>query len=264
MSELTNPSGKKAVLVNNLSSGYNGKIVIRDIELSVEEGEIVTLIGPNGAGKSTLLKTMARQLAPVMGTVMIEGSDLKNLSFRELSRTISVLLTERIDPELMTVCDVVESGRHPYTGSFGILKPEDHEIVEDAMELCDIVSIKNRYFRELSDGQKQRVMLARTIAQQPKVMILDEPTSYMDIRYKLDLLKLLKKLRDRNNITIIMSLHEFELAKFVSDRIVCVKDDKIYKVGAPSEILNREVLSGLFGISNENMEMLLQVVSLMV
>lgn len=263
MSEVIKPSGKKAVSLNKLSAGYNGKVVIRDIELSVEEGEIITLIGPNGAGKSTILKTIARQLAAITGTVMIEGYDLKNLSYRELARTISVLLTERVDPELMTVRDVVEAGRHPFTGSFGILEIKDHEIVEDAMELCDIASIQDRYFRELSDGQKQRVMLARTIAQEPKVMILDEPTSYMDIRYKLELLNLLKKLRDRSNMTIIMSLHEFELAKVVSDRIVCVKDDGIYRVGAPLEILNREVLSELFDINRENLEILLQVMPLM-
>ncbi|OON84898.1 hypothetical protein BXO88_15090 [Oribacterium sp. C9] len=254
---MENIQKKELIKLNDLSVGYSGKVLIGDIELSIAEGEIVTLIGPNGAGKSTILKTIARQLPPIKGAVYIDGRELSKLSYRELSETVSILLTERIDPELMTVRDVVESGRYPYTGHMGMLQKHDDEVVEEALALCRIEVLENRYFRELSDGQKQRVMLARTIAQEPKLMVLDEPTSYMDIRYKLELLSLLKKLRDLRKMTIILSLHEFELAKVISDRIICVKDRDIIKVGSPGEILNRKVLCELYDISEENLRILL-------
>ncbi|ETP71461.1 ABC-type cobalamin/Fe3+-siderophore transport system, ATPase component [Lachnospiraceae bacterium JC7] len=251
-------SGKEVIKLNRLSVGYGRKVLIGDIGLSIDEGEIVTLIGPNGAGKSTILKTIARQLEPVVGDVYIEGKPLSKLSFHELSETVSILLTERVDPELMTVRDVVEAGRYPYTGHMGMLQKRDEEVVEEALALCRITDISDRYFRELSDGQKQRVMLARTIAQEPKILVLDEPTSYMDIKYKLELLSLLKRLRDSRKMTILLSLHEFELAKVISDRIICVKDRDIIKVGTPEEILNRKVLCELYDISPENLEILLQ------
>lgn len=251
-------SEKELIKLNKLSVGYGRKVLIGDIDLSIGEGEIVTLIGPNGAGKSTILKTIARQLEPVKGTVFIDGRELSKLSFHELAERVSILLTERIDPELMTVRDVVEAGRYPYTGHMGMLRRHDEEVVGEALALCSIEELSDRYFRELSDGQKQRVMLARTIAQEPEILILDEPTSYMDIRYKLELLGLLRKLRDSRKMTIILSLHEFELTKVVSDRIICVKDRDIIKAGTPKEILNRKVLCELYDISGESLEILLQ------
>ena len=244
--------------LNDLSVGYGGRVLIGNIELSIGEGEIITLIGPNGAGKSTILKTVARQLEPVKGTVYIDGKELSKYSYHELSETVSILLTERIDPELMTVRDVVEAGRYPYTGHMGMLTGHDEEVVGEALALLSVSELADRYFKELSDGQKQRVMLARTLAQEPKILVLDEPTSYMDIRYKLELIRLLGKLRESRKMTVIISLHEFELARVISDRIVCVKDRDIIKVGTPKEILNRKVLCELYDISEENLEILLQ------
>lgn len=256
--------GENAVELKKLQVGYKGKVIIGDIDLGIRKGEIVTLIGPNGAGKSTLLKTISRQLMPVSGTVFIEGSELGRFNASELSKTLSVLLTERIDPELMTVRDVVESGRYPYTGHLGILEKKDREVVEEAIKLCDAESFSHRFFRELSDGQKQRVMLARALAQEPEILVLDEATSYMDIKYKLELLKLLKSLSDMRNMTIIMSLHEFELARVIADRIICTKNGSIFKIGKPEEILKREVLCELYDINKDNLEILLQALTLMI
>ncbi len=250
-------SQKEVIKLNKLSIGYGRRVLIGNMDFSIDKGEIVTLIGPNGAGKSTILKTLARQLDPVEGYVYINGRELSGLSFHELAETMAILLTDRIAPELMTVRDVVETGRYPYTGHMGMLQRQDEAAVEEALALCNIKDFSDRYFRELSDGQKQRVMLARTIAQEPEILVLDEPTSYMDIKYKLELLGLLKRLRDGRNMTILLSLHEFELARVISDRIICVKDREIMKVGTPEEILNKKVLCKLYDISEENLEIFL-------
>ena len=237
----------------HLSVGYGNQEVIGDINLSIHEGEIITLIGPNGAGKSTILKTIAKQLEPVKGNVYISGRDISRMSYKDMAQEVALLLTDRVNPELMTVRDAVEMGRYPFTGHMGALSGRDREIVEKMMRFCDISELSNKDFRKLSDGQKQRVLFCRALAQEPKVMILDEPTSYLDIRYKISLLKLLKKLRDKKGMTIIMSLHEFEMAKFISDRIVCVKDDSISRTGTPEEIIKKEVLCELYDLSTEDL-----------
>ncbi|SFG75349.1 ABC transporter ATP-binding protein [Oribacterium sp. WCC10] len=251
------------VHLEKLSVGYREKTILTDISFNVTPGEIVTLIGPNGAGKSTILKTISKQLEPVSGSVYIDSRDIARVSYRELAQKISILLTDRINPELMTARDIVESGRYPFTGHMGILSDEDHRIVEETVNLCNISKLADKYYRELSDGQKQRVLLARAIAQTPEILILDEPTSYLDIKYKLDLLKMLRVLASEKNISIIMSLHEFELARIISDTIVCVKDDNIYKAGTPEDILDRTTLQELYDISDENYDMLLQSIGCM-
>lgn len=247
----------KKIEIHHLSVGYGEKVVVGNVELSINQGEIITLIGPNGAGKSTILKTIAKQLEPVGGNVYIDGRNISKMSYKDMAEEVSVLLTERINPELMTARDVVEMGRYPFTGHMGVLSGNDREIVEKVIGLCDISELEDKYFQTLSDGQRQRVLFCRTLAQEPKVMILDEPTSYLDIRYKISVLKLLKKLRDEMNMTVIMSLHEFELAKVMSDRIVCVKGDRLGRIGTPGEIIQKDVLCELYDLSGEDYDLLI-------
>ena len=215
------------VETKEMTVGYRGVPLIRDIALHVHRGEILTLIGPNGSGKSTILKSLIRQLALIGGTVYLDGKSLQTLPERDLARTMSVLLTEHVRPELMTCWDVAAAGRYPYTGRLGMLTREDEEKVEKAMRAVHAEELGGRDFNAISDGQRQRVLLARAICQEPEVIILDEPTSFLDIRHKLELLAILRRMAKEKGITVIMSLHEIDLAQKISDKIICVKGDAI-------------------------------------
>ena len=236
--------------LDGLSVGYNGKPVIRDIEIGIRRGEIVTLIGPNGAGKSTILKSITRQLSLVKGQVVFDLKNLSDYSFRELSSRMAVVLTERLHPELMTCHDVVATGRYPYTGRFGRLTEEDERKVDDAMRAVQAEEIGNRDFNAISDGQKQRVLLARAICQEPDIIILDEPTSFLDIKHKLKLLSILRDMAKQKNITVVMSLHEIDLAMKISDWIICVHGDKIFRSGTPEAIFREDTIRDLYEIDN--------------
>ena len=231
-----------------MSVGYDGKPLIQNIELGLERGEILTLIGPNGAGKSTVLKSIARQLKLIHGTVYLNRRNMTQMSGEELSQTMAVVLTEKMQTEMMTCEEVVATGRYPYTGRFGILSKEDYRSVEEAMELVHVTAIREQDFTKISDGQRQRVMLARAICQEPEIIILDEPTSYLDVKYKLEFLSILQELRRKKGLTVIMSLHELELASRVSDRILCIKGETIERFGKPEEIFVPDYIRYLFGI----------------
>ncbi|MDO4622327.1 MAG: ABC transporter ATP-binding protein [Eubacteriales bacterium] len=236
------------VQTKQLSVGYQGQALIKDININVQKGEIVTLIGPNGAGKSTILKSITRQLALISGRVIFAEKDIQKYSFKELSARMAVVLTERMKPELMTCHDVVATGRYPYTGRLGILSREDEEIVDAAMRSVHAYELGNKDFNAISDGQRQRVLLARAICQEPDMIILDEPTSFLDVRHKLELLSILRDMAKSRNITVIMSLHEIDLAMKISDRIICVKGDHIFRHGKPEEIFEEGMIRDLYEI----------------
>ena len=238
---------------DKLSVGYNKKVLIKDIDISIEKGEILTLIGPNGAGKSTILKTIARQLESVGGNVYFDDNDYTKIGGNELAKKVAVMFTGKIKGEMLNCEDIVATGRYPYTGHFGLLSKEDKEEVKKAMELVNISDIKDSDFSKISDGQRQRVMLARAVCQDTDIIILDEPTSFLDIRYKLEFVSIIKKLQKEKNITVIMSLHELEIAKKISDKIACVKGDKIDRYGSPKEIFKDEYIKDLFDIDDAAM-----------
>lgn len=235
-----------------LCVGYQGKPLLKEIEIGLCKGEILTLVGPNGAGKSTLLKSIARQLRLLGGVVCLDGADTAQMSGRELSRKMAVVFTEKMQTELMTCEDVVAAGRYPYTGYFGILSEEDRALVGEAMELVHVSGIRHQDFTKVSDGQRQRVMLARAICQEPEVIVMDEPVSYLDIRHKLAFLSVLLALREKKGLTVIMSLHELELARIVSDKILCLKGEYVEGYGTPEEIFSGDFIERLFGLSEEN------------
>ena len=189
----------------NMTVGYGGVPLIRDIALSESGGEILTLIGPNGSGKSTILKSLIRELALLGGTVYLDGRDSRRLSANETARTLAVMMTGRLTPERMTCWDVAAAGRYPYTGRLGLLGAEDREKVREALALVHAEDFADRDFACVSDGQRQRILLARAICQQPRVLVLDEPTSFLDIRYKLELLTILKKLVREQNVAATWS-----------------------------------------------------------
>lgn len=233
-----------------LCVGYGRRIVVDGLTFAAAPGEICTLIGPNGAGKSTVLKTIAAQLPPISGTALLCGDAVSSLREKDIAKRLSVLLTQKIHSERMTCGDVAATGRYPYTGTLGILSAKDREIVREAMELVGAAHLCDTDFRQISDGQRQCVMLARAIAQQPQIMLLDEPTSFLDIGHKLHILTLLRQLAKERQIAVIQSLHELDLAQKFSDRLVCVHNGKAERVGTPEEIFTGDYIAALYGIES--------------
>ncbi|MCM1578993.1 MAG: ABC transporter ATP-binding protein [Ruminococcus sp.] len=242
---------KTVISAEGLSAGHKKNIVVKGVCFEVKQGEILTLIGPNGAGKSTVLKTLMGHLEKLGGRVVISGTNSENISPAELSRRLSVLLTERIRPELMTCRQVAETGRYPYTGRFGLLSDEDKKAVESAVKAVEMGNFADADFNSVSDGQRQRAMLARAICQEPEILILDEPTSYLDIRHKIVFVEILRQLISERNIGVILSMHELELAKKISDKVLCIKDGQVILAGSPGEIFTEENICKIYGIPPE-------------
>ncbi len=237
--------------VKHICAGYGKREIAHDISFTVNGGEILTFIGQNGSGKSTLLKTLAGQIPALSGEMLIEGKNVSEMKRNDLAKLVSALLTDRPKTDMMTCRDVVETGRYPYTGTFGLLGDKDKEAVREAMEITDTEKLAENYFREISDGQKQRVMLARAVCREPKLLLLDEPTSFLDIHYKLTFLELLDRLRRGRGIAVVMSLHETELAAKISDTVLLLKNGYCTGLGKPPELLGRSVLTEHFDISAE-------------
>ena len=239
------------ISTEKMTVGYHKVPLIKDIELNVEPGEILTLIGPNGSGKSTILKSITKQLSLIGGTVFLDKQSMQEMNEQEISRKMSVVMTERIHAELMTCEDVVSTGRYPYTGRLGILTAHDKEKVRAAMEMVHDCDLAEKDFSAISDGQRQRILLARAICQEPEIIVLDEPTSFLDIRHKMEFLKILHSMAKNLNKTVIMSLHEIELAYKISDKILCVKGDHIEHFGTPKEIFKEDLIKELFELDDE-------------
>lgn len=238
----------------DMAVGYQGKALIEHINLRLRRGEIMTLIGPNGAGKSTILKSIIRQLQLLAGVVCLEGQPMADMPAQEVARKLSVLMTDRSQPELMTCREVAAAGRYPYTGRLGILTAADWEKVDEALALVHGANLAHQAFTAVSDGQRQRVLLARALCQEPEILVLDEPTSFLDIRYKLELLGILKDLVRRKRIAVVLSLHELDLAQRISDIVVCVRHNAIERWGPPEEIFTGEYIPRLYGVTQGSYE----------
>lgn len=248
MATLVDTQGVALIETRSLSVGYDGNALVRDVDLTVLAGQVVTLIGPNGAGKSTILKTVAGQIEPIGGGIQLLGRDLRSIPGRERSRELSVMLTDRVQTELLTCADIVEMGRYPYTGHLGSTTPEDRGKVREAMELLQVWDLRDQDFMRLSDGQRQRVMLARAVCQEPRTLILDEPTNHLDVRYQVELLRVLRRLAHERGLGILLTLHELPLARRVSDWLVCIKDGGVLLQGTPEEVFVPEVIDALYDL----------------
>ncbi len=241
--------------LHDVDAGYAGIPVLKHVSFSVRRGEVVSIIGPNGAGKSTLLKNIIRQLAPLEGTVVLAGKNLASYRPAGLARNLAVLLTQPVRPELMSCRDVVASGRYPFTGQLGMLRLEDEEFVEIALAKVHAEAFADSQFSSVSDGQRQRILLARALCQNPKVLVLDEPTSYLDIRWRLELFSLIRELA-ASGVTVIMAVHEIDFAEKVSDRILCVEGESCRMV-SPEELSQNGVIQSLYGLEGQAFDPLL-------
>ena len=241
---------KPALELDNLSVGYGRRVLLKDLCASILPGQILTLIGPNGAGKSTILKTISHHLARMGGVVRVGGEDIERIDGHELAKRLSVVLTERVRPELMTCYDVAASGRYPYTGRFGMLTAQDRDVIAQSLALVHAEELADKPFARVSDGQRQRVMIARALCQQPRVLVLDEPTSFLDIRYKIELSAILLRLAREQGVTIVMSLHEIDLAARVSDLVMGISAHGVEMFGTPEAVFTEANITRLYGISS--------------
>lgn len=241
--------GNGCFYVDRLAAGYGKRPVAEGLSFHAGRGEIVTLIGPNGAGKSTILKTISGGLAPMGGELVLDGVPMERIPRKERARKLAVVFTEKLQGELMTCRDVTAAGRYPYTGRLGLLSEKDQRAVDQALELVHGTDLGDRPFDRISDGQRQRIMLARALCQEPEMILLDEPTSHLDVKYKLEFLSLLREMARKKELSVIMSLHELDLAERISDRVVCIKDGRMDRCGTPEQVFTPGYVEGLFGMT---------------
>lgn len=230
-----------AITTNRLTVGYRGHRVVEDISLSLPCGRLVCLLGPNGAGKSTLLRTLCGFQPPIAGTVTISGSDIATISAAEVARLVSVVLTDRPLTPSLTAAEMVGMGRAPYTGFWGRLSDDDRRLVSEAMQTVGIDSLATRRMGQLSDGERQKVMIAKALAQHTPVIVLDEPTAFLDYPSKVAVMKTLARLAHDEGKTILMSTHDLELAAQLGDELMEIENKHIRKITADevSRIIGR-------------------------
>ena len=235
----------------HLAMGYDKTPLAQEIGLKLAPGQILTLIGPNGAGKSTLLKTLAGQLAPLGGAVLLDGQDLARYTGTARAQKMALMLPHTRPTELTTCFEFAAAGRIPYTGRLGILSPADRQIVAGALERVGAGALADRDFNCISDGQRQRILLARALCQQPQLILLDEPTSFLDVKGKIELLSILQKLAHEEGLGVIVSLHELDMAQKISDAVVCVAPRAVSGVMTPDAAFAPENIRQLYDLTEE-------------
>lgn len=234
----------------NLCVGYGKKQVVRDIDLQFFPGEFVSLLGPNGAGKTTLLRTLSRHLPLLDGSILLNGRNLSGIQSSDLARIMSVVLTQKVAPPLFLVYDFVAMGRYPHTRWTGNLNSKDDKIIIQALNLVRAGDLMFRDISTLSDGERQKVLIARALAQEPAIILLDEPTMHLDMKHRMEVMSILHDLCREKGICVVASLHDLEVAARVSDRVVLVKDEAIIASGPPEDILKDDTVSELYDFSN--------------
>lgn len=237
-----------AIHVQQLTAGYQHHMILKQLDVAIPSGRITIIIGPNGCGKSTLLKNMARILKPSAGRILINNKDIRTMSAKAIARQMAILPQSPITPSGLIVSELVAYGRFPYQKPLGGLHKEDIEIIEWAMKETGVSAFQDAPVANLSGGQRQRVWIAMALAQKTDIILLDEPTTYLDIAYQLDVLELLKRLNREQGKTIVIVLHELNLACRYADHIIAMKDGTIVFEGIPNDVVTREHLSKLYGI----------------
>ena len=247
----TKDTQKPAMEVRDLSFAYGKNSVLRGVSVKIEEGKITTIMGANGCGKSTLFSLMTKNLYPKKGNIFLRGKNIQNLNLKEFARQVSIVQQYNTASDDITVERLVSFGRTPHRKMMQSRTKEDERLTEWAMEVTGILAYRDREVARLSGGQRQRVWIAMALAQNTKILFLDEPTTYLDIRYQIEILELVKKLNREYGITIVMVLHDINQAIAFSDRVVGLKDGHVTVDGVPEEVINPDSIQELYGIRLE-------------
>lgn len=235
----------------DLSLGYQDRTVIRSLDLAVPPGRITAIVGANACGKSTLLRSMSRLLAPQSGQVLLDGKRVHQTPAKELARTLGLLPQSPVAPEGITVADLVGRGRHPHQRALSRWSRADDEAVAAALEATQSVELADRAVDELSGGQRQRVWIAMVLAQQTDLLLLDEPTTFLDVSHQIEVLDLLTDLNRDRGTTIVMVLHDLNLAARYADHLVAIADGGVHSSGAPGEVLTPGMVRSVFGLESQ-------------
>lgn len=243
-----NEKEKPAMEVRGLSFAYGKNKVLKDVSLKIEEGKITTIMGANGCGKSTLFSLMTKNLYARKGKIFLRGKNIQNLNLKEFAKQVSIVQQYNTSSDDITVERLVAFGRTPHRKPMQGKSEEDERLVEWAMEVTGILEYRDREVSRLSGGQRQRVWIAMALAQNTKILFLDEPTTYLDIRYQIEILELVRKLNNEFGITIIMVLHDINQAIYFSHQVIGLKDGLVEFQGSPEEVIDRQSIHSLYGI----------------
>ncbi|MHC5904778.1 ABC transporter ATP-binding protein [Streptomyces sp. S6] len=248
ITEIESPVTATARLAaKGVTVGYGGRTVIDDLDVAVPQGVVTTIIGPNGCGKSTLLRTLSRLLKPTKGAVVLDGDDIARMKTREVAKKLGLLPQAPVAPEGLTVSDLVARGRHPHQSWLRQWSSDDAEVVEKALAMTGVLDLADRPVDSLSGGQRQRVWISMTLAQGTDLLLLDEPTTYLDLAHAVDVLDLVDDLHESGR-TVVMVLHDLNLAVRYSDNLVVMKDGAILAQGHPQDVVSAELLYDAFGL----------------
>lgn len=237
-----------AFRIEELTAGYENNLIFENLNASIEYGKITTIIGPNGCGKSTLLKTIGRILKKEHGHVYLQDQDMQKLSTKDIAKRLAILAQSPSAPPQLKVGELISYGRYPHRKNVNRLTPEDHEMIDWAMEVTQTAEFADRELSQLSGGQRQRVWLAMALAQKTDILLLDEPTTYLDMAHQIEVLKIVQKINKEHGCTIVMVLHEINQAARFSDTILAMKSGEVLANGKPKEIMTAAYLEKIFNI----------------
>jgi iron complex transport system ATP-binding protein len=242
------PEGDYALKAEGLSVGYGERLVIEELSLSIGRGEVTAFVGPNGSGKSTLLKTMSRLLAPRHGTVYLDSKAITKMAGSAVARQIAVLPQGPVAPSGITVAELVEQGRFPHAGALRMLRHQDYSAISEALELTGMTEFAQRPMESLSGGERQRAWIALALAQATPTLLLDEPTTFLDIGHQLEVLELVRRLNVEKRMTVVLVLHDLNQAARYASRMVALNNGRIVADGPPAEVLTEQMLAEVFGV----------------
>lgn len=234
--------------INEFTIGYNNKVIVENFNLHVKKGEMLTIIGPNGSGKSTVLKAVGRLLKPMNGVVYLDGKLLRDMSNKDIAKEMACLSQHNSAPKDMTIKKIVSFGRNPHKGWLESLNKEDEDIVNWAIEKTNLTHMKDKNVSDISGGERQRAWIAMALAQKPKVLLLDEPTTYLDINNQIEILELVRELNSKLKLTVVMVLHDLNQAAKYSSEILVLKDGQIQAKGKPEEILEENLIRNVYNV----------------